>query len=283
MQRENQISNSFAQSFLSRSLQHEIDMCDSYELAPLFLKLFHENQPVLEAGCGSGRWCAWFAKNNIQSDGIDWSQELCNRAKQNIPNSNFFACDMSDTKLDGDSYGGLIALGSVEHSSVGPLPALKEFYRILKPKGYAIITVPYGGWLRRTLLLIRQPILYIKSRNFIRRLFNKPTGISLKDAKKETNKRWCPIFIVGQNGYTFYEYEFNKIQMRSFLKDAKLSIVEEFVAFGDEGILHNFGSIVGKWDNVKYCVGFNFFGKLLRKAIPVSVMGHMLCYIVQKN
>src|SRR5712692_8397178 len=141
------ISDSFERDFLSAPLQVQIMHCDRYELAPLFTKLFKENQPVLEAGCGSGRGNAWFTKQGIMSTGLDWSDELCKRARSEIPECRFVTGDMQNMPFEDGEFGGLIALGSIEHMPNGPIKALKEFHRVLKPCGIAVITVPHGGWL----------------------------------------------------------------------------------------------------------------------------------------
>src|SRR5438105_94536 len=99
-----QVADSFEQAFLSESLSKQISDCDGYELAQTFLDLFGNSQPVLEAGCGSGRWCAWFNKRGIQSDGIDWSTGLCHRAQIEIPKSRFIACDMKHTPFESNVY-----------------------------------------------------------------------------------------------------------------------------------------------------------------------------------
>ncbi len=103
------VADSFERSFLSAPLSKQIQDCDSYELAPLFLDLFSKSQPVLEAGCGSGRWCGWLQSHGIAADGVDWSQALCDRAAAAMPACRFYARDMSDTGLPANSYGGLMA------------------------------------------------------------------------------------------------------------------------------------------------------------------------------
>jgi SAM-dependent methyltransferase len=258
--------------------------CDQYELANLFLDLFRNNQPVLEAGCGSGRWCGWFVQNDIQSDGIDWSNELCQRAQREIPKSRFIPCDMQQLPFKDSSYGGLIALGSIEHNPDGPMGALKEFHRVLQPESVAVITVPFGGSLRRIMRFLSRPIVAFKSNALIRHLFGKrvPVGATLAEAKQTTRVEWHPQFTLSEKGWYFYEYEFNAEQMRTLLTEAKLLIVREFVGFGNEGVLHNFGSLAGRWNEERNDVDFTVFGRLLRKTIPVSVCGHMLCYVVQK-
>jgi 2-polyprenyl-3-methyl-5-hydroxy-6-metoxy-1,4-benzoquinol methylase len=74
-------ATTFTETFFSQSLEKQIKECDSYTLSLLFESTFMVHQPVLEAGCGSGKWCAWFHEKNIKSDGIDWSAALMQRAQ----------------------------------------------------------------------------------------------------------------------------------------------------------------------------------------------------------
>lgn len=45
----------FETGFMQRSLEQQIAHCDHYELADYFRKWLPDYQPILEAGCGSGR------------------------------------------------------------------------------------------------------------------------------------------------------------------------------------------------------------------------------------
>lgn len=280
----NPIAESFELGFLSQPLSKQIAHCDNDPLAPLFLQLFFERQPVLEAGCGSGRWCGWFHKHSIQSNGIDWSKELCNRASREMSHSKFIACDIQNTPFPDCSYAGIIALGTIEHTVEGPQKALKEFFRLLNIDGVAVITVPYGGWLRILIHYLGKPRLFLKTCVFIRRLFGKSIGEkTLRQARQKTNKKWHPTFGYGHEGCFFYEYQFNKNQMRAFFKEAGFEIHEEFVEYGNSGMFHNFGKLVGKWNKTRGDVDFTILGRILRKVFPVSVMGHMICYVIAKR
>ncbi len=281
--KDGQVSKSFESGFLSQSLEAQIEDCGKYELASLFLRCFREQAPVLEAGCGSGRWCGWLTRHGIQCDGIDWSQALCERAALALPQSRFIACDMRHVPLPRESYGGIMALGSIEHSPEGPLEALREFQRLLRPGGRAVITVPYGGRLRLWMQRATSPLLTLKSWSWIRRLLGKPVGaMTLSQARAVTRSEWHPRFAHGPEGWFFFEYEFNKAQMREFFADSGFDVREEFVGFGDEGILHTFGRLSGKWDHDRAVVAFTWLGRMLRALIPVRMMGHMLCYVVEK-
>jgi len=102
---------------------------------------------------------------------------------------------------------------------------------------------------------------------------------SLKVAEKGTTMSWFPEFSCGNGGYFFYQYNFNKTQMRRFLAQSHFEVVQEFVGFGDEGILHNFGRLAASWNSANADVDFTFLGKVLRKVIPVKCNGtHAMLY-----
>jgi SAM-dependent methyltransferase len=278
------IMRDFERGFLSHALSQQVAHCDAYELAPLLLELFRDHQPVLEAGCGSGRWCGWLARYGIRADGVDWSHELCARAQRELPQCRFVPCDMAQTPFPDGAYGGLMALGSVEHSPQGPLPALREFARVLRPGGVAVVTVPYGGPLRRAVRRLTRPALRAKGHPWLRRLLGKRPlgGASWAAAARGTTAAWMPRFVLGERGWYFYEYEFHARQMRRFLTGAGFSVRREFVAFADQGVLHTFGRVAGRWNPARSAVDLTPLGRLLRRALPVSVCGHMLCYVVHK-
>ncbi len=280
------IADSFEQSFLSSPLSKQIRACDSYELAPLFRDLFSSAQPVLEAGCGSGRWCGWLQSQGIAADGVDWSRGLCNRAASEIPQSRFFACDMSDTGLPHGAYGGLMALGSIEHTVEGPRKALAEFYRLLRPNGVAVVTVPYGSPLRRWSRALARPYHAAKGIPLLRRLTGKtplsPSARSLRDARQGTVAAWHPQFALNHDGWSFYEYEFNSRQLDAFVSEAGFVIQHRFAAFVEEGLFHTFGRLAGSWNNDQFRVDLTPLGRLLRAALPASATGHMLCYVLAR-
>lgn len=280
------IADAFEQSFLASPLSKHVRACDTYELASLFLDLFSNAQPVLEAGCGSGRWCAWLQQQGIAVDGVDWSQGLCRRAAQEIPGSRFYACDMSDTGLPGGSYGGLMALGSIEHTAAGPQKALAEFYRLLRPGGVAVVTVPYGASLRRWCRALSAPLRAAKGMRLLRQLTGKAPlaadARSLRSARQGTVAAWHPQFALTPQGWSFYEYEFSPRQLDAFVKAAGFTVQRRFAAFVDEGLYHTFGGLAGAWNGDEFRVELNPLGRLLRAILPDSVTGHMLCYVIEK-
>lgn len=280
------VAIAFEKSFLSASIEKQIRGCDGYELAPLFLELFSQSQPVLEAGCGSGRWCGWLHGQGIAADGVDWSQALCDRAAAEMPGCRFYARDMADSGLPDGSYGGVMALGSIEHSLDGPGKALAEFHRLLRPGGVAVITVPYGSPLRLACRTFSKPLELAKGSRLLRRLAGKAPlaadASTMEDARQGTHAAWHPQFALGLEGWSFYEYAFHARQMDGFLAAAGFRVVRRFAAFADEGLYHTFGRLAGRWNDAAARVDLTPIGRLLRKVLPAAHVGHMLCYVVEK-
>ncbi len=281
----NPVSRSFESSFLELPLARQVEHCESYELVPLFRRWLPWHQPILEAGCGSGRWVAWFAQQGWEGAGLDWSERLCARARDAIPGAEIECGDIRSMPFADGRFGAVVSLGALEHSPEGPRPALREFHRVLRPKGIAIITVPFGGALRRAIRLATAPVLSLKASPSLRRVFHRQgwDGTTLVAARKGTVSSWLPFFTCNESGYFFYEYNFSRAQMRSFVAEAGFAVIQEFVAFRDEGILHNFGSLSGRFNREHAKVEFSGMGRILRRLLPGTMVGHMLGYVLRRH
>lgn len=181
-------------------------------------------------------------------------------------------------------FGAIVSLGAIEHSPEGPMPSLREYWRVLRPGGIAIITVPYLSPSRKLHRLLNVPYRLLTHAALLRRLLGKQVGSrKFREARRDTLDGYAADFMVTEHGWEFFQYHFSKPQMQTFLQKAGFEIAEEFVEFGDEGILHNFGRMAGTFDYDRGKVSFSAIGKILRGALPLDLMGHMLCYLVRKN
>jgi SAM-dependent methyltransferase len=103
----------------------------------------------LEAGCGAGYWVAALRHNGFMIEGIEYARDLVDlvlTANPELPvrHGNVLHIDSPDNYYD--TY---ISIGVVEHHVEGPEPFLSEAYRVLKPGGKILISVPFFGSLRK--------------------------------------------------------------------------------------------------------------------------------------
>ncbi|MCX5715155.1 MAG: methyltransferase domain-containing protein [Candidatus Omnitrophica bacterium] len=112
-----------------------------------YLAKIDRNGAFLEAGCGTGFWC-FYARSHYDIQrviGVDVAQNIIKKLSRfNSDKITFMLDDLNNSKLPDNSFDMLISLGVVEHFKESR-PMLKTLQRIIKPNGYAIISVP--NWL----------------------------------------------------------------------------------------------------------------------------------------
>lgn len=277
-QEAQRISDDFEASFLSVPLAQQIANCDHYELAPLFRRVIPDHQPMLEAGCGSGRWVAWAVQQGWASIGIDWSEALCAQARKTIPGGVFHAADMRAMPVEANSIGCILSLGAVEHASEGPAASLREYLRVLRPDGLALITVPYLSPMRRIVRGLKAPL---------RRVLEAVRGDGASSASRRavnatTNPAWAVDYLRDGTRWSFFQYLFTPAQIIAEIRAAGFVVDDAYADFHDEGVLHTFGAIAGGYDHVAGRVRLNPLGRLLRALLPPSLTGHMFLVIARK-
>jgi ubiquinone/menaquinone biosynthesis C-methylase UbiE len=103
--------------------------------------------PVLDIGCGDGRLLALLAKQNGRKIGdlygVDYSGEAIKHAQRRISGANLLQSDIHCLNFPDNYFGVVIASETLEHA-LNPSTVLKEGYRVLKPEGRLIITIPNG-------------------------------------------------------------------------------------------------------------------------------------------
>jgi SAM-dependent methyltransferase len=284
------VSMAFERGFLGMSLEKYLETCDSYELAPLFRHLLGENQPILEAGSGSGRWVAWFRRYGWRALGVEWSVALNARARVGYGGEWFVSTDMRRLPFEDASFGAVVALGSIEHVAEGPRGALREFMRVLRPGGIAIITVPHGVTIKRVSSKLKEmreiwspPSRPFRESALLRSIMGKAPArvVKLRDARRTTVTDWSPVFTRDQDGWHFYEYQFRPAQIRHLVREAGFAIEREWADFHEQGILANFGAVAGRWIAEQSRVDLTALGRFLMRLVPVNLTGQMVCFVAR--
>ena len=129
--------------------QREMELCKSDGLLPIFDQYLNKRQAIIEAGCGAGKWVIYLGKKGYQIIGVDNNRLGLKKLKEYYPKAKAKYGDVRKMPFGKNRIDVYISLGVVEHFETGPIPALKDAFRILKPGGLAIVEVPFDNPLRR--------------------------------------------------------------------------------------------------------------------------------------
>jgi SAM-dependent methyltransferase len=118
------------------------------ELGRLLLQALRPDGLHLEAGCGAGYWVAALKHHGFNIEGIENAPDLVDLVHSAYPQLPLRYGDALAIDRPDNSYDSYLSFGVVEHRFAGPEPFLAEAYRVLKPGGKIIISVPFFGPLR---------------------------------------------------------------------------------------------------------------------------------------
>ncbi len=103
----------------------------------------------LEAGCGAGYWVAALRNRGFMIEGIEYASSIVELVHAANPELPVRQGDALHIDSPGNHYDSYISIGVVEHRIQGPEPFLTEAYRVLKPGGKILISVPFFGPTRK--------------------------------------------------------------------------------------------------------------------------------------
>jgi SAM-dependent methyltransferase len=104
---------------------------------------------ILESGCGTGRWMAYFEKLGNRSVGIDDSRGPLRMARKHDPDLMLARADALRTPFLDGSFDAAFSSYVAEHFEEGPEPLFREIHRVLKPNGLFFVVVPFNNTFRR--------------------------------------------------------------------------------------------------------------------------------------
>ena len=101
-----------------------------------------EGQKVLDAGCGDGRFCYELRNENVEIQGVDFSERALSFARAFSPGIEFSSQDLKDIKLAGQ-FDAVVFIETLEHIIPEEIPSVLEgLSQVLKLGGKLIVTVP---------------------------------------------------------------------------------------------------------------------------------------------
>lgn len=120
---------------------------------PRLLRCCLEHLPprarLLEGGCGSGTYLAAFSKAGCEVVGIDFAPNTVARLKQIFPSLDIRLGDIRALPFPDATFDAYYSGGVIEHFEDGLGPQIAEAWRVLKPGGLFLVTVPFLNVTRR--------------------------------------------------------------------------------------------------------------------------------------
>jgi SAM-dependent methyltransferase len=122
----------------------------------LFLPYLRPGDRVLEAGCGLGVELIALGSWSPRMVGVDYSLAALAGIRRGDARHRIAAADVHGLPFAGETFDALLSFGVLEHFDFGPGPALQEAWRVLRPQGLMILTVPYPNVVWRLVRLRRR-------------------------------------------------------------------------------------------------------------------------------
>jgi len=115
----------------------DIDFLEK-KLIRQFLEQFKQKE-ILEIGCGTGHWSAFFAENGFTVNGIDVSKKMLEKAiEKKIPNATFTQALAEELPFKKHSIENIACITALEFMN-DITKAITEMHRVLKPGGILLV------------------------------------------------------------------------------------------------------------------------------------------------
>jgi len=268
--------------------EYLLESCNKDEATSYILKYLPKSGKIVEAGCGLGRYVKNLSERGYNIEGIEYSEETVRMVKEKDAALKVIQADVLKMPYQTNSIDGIISLGVVEHFVLGPHEALREMYRVLKPEGIAIITVPSLSFIRQIKrhLYIDEIKYYFNSirtakrLNIVRRFLNKKP---VKKTNLSHNRNKSDLYMIFPTFGIFFEYVFRKKQFEDAISECGFTIIESVPIGHMDGVYHEFGKLFVTFKNWKFHP--NVFGRLLNALLSKIPFchNHMHLCVVKKN
>jgi SAM-dependent methyltransferase len=150
---------------------------------------------IVESGCGTGRWMAFFEQLGNQAFGLDDSWGPLRVAREHDPDMRLVRANALFSPYKDDVFDAAFSSYVAEHFEEGPEVLFREIHRVLKPNGLFFVVVPFNNTFRR---FVTNPAL----------------------------RAFYALWRARGRGLGFTEFRYTKAEMDGFLARTNFDVVE---------------------------------------------------------
>ncbi len=121
----------------------------SRETINAYLPFLDRGDAHLEAGSGLSAIVITLRERGYQVQGLDYAVNALLTSRRYDDSLPLAAGDVHHLPYRDNSFGSYLSFGVLEHFEQGMLPALREAYRVIKPGGVLVLTIPYPNLIHR--------------------------------------------------------------------------------------------------------------------------------------
>ncbi|MFX1569934.1 MAG: class I SAM-dependent methyltransferase [Promethearchaeota archaeon] len=263
----------------TRTIKDELEACD-IETAPreMFLSYIPKKGRIIDGGCGFGKWVIYLSRKGYDVIGVDNNEIAISKLKNFNKSLKVEFGDILNLEYPDNYYDAYISMGVVEHFEEGPLLALKEANRVLKPNGIIFLSTPTVNVIRKIFI---KPILQLLNRLYFLigkiRIIGNKTKFKKDDFKGSGSKK--------KRIYRhFVEYRYSIKELHSFLKQSNFKVIQTVPHDFHDSKNHAIGLGVDfPFLKVPYSINFklNFIGRVISRILdgisPWIACASVLC------
>lgn len=145
--------------FRAQSYDYLVQSFNTDPLLPLFKQYCSNGALVLEGGCGLGNYLPGLRALGGRPVGLDFVVDMLQELRRRDTVTPLTAGDVFNLPFHDQTFDAYYSGGVLEHFEAGPQPGLREAFRVLKPGGVLLVSVPYDNPIRRALVR-RNPDLH---------------------------------------------------------------------------------------------------------------------------
>jgi SAM-dependent methyltransferase len=116
-------------------------------MLPDMVRWFEPGSRLLEAGCGTGKYCVALEARGYRMTGVDYARQGIAVMRGIAPAIPVAVGSVLEMPFGDGEFDGALSIGVVEHFPEGPDAALAELARVVRPGGRVFLTVPLQNWL----------------------------------------------------------------------------------------------------------------------------------------